>query len=87
MCENTKASDHARWRNWTFNISVGVLQGDILAPYLFVIVLDYTLREAIKVREEELGFQLAKRQSKEIGPEVLTYLDFTWWPRPSCQRK
>ena len=47
-----------------FNISAGVLQGDTLAPYLFVIGLDYALRQAIDGREEELGFQLVKRQSR-----------------------
>ena len=62
--------------NEPFNISTGVLQGNTLAPYLFVIVLDYTLREAIKNRKEELGFQLVKRQSRQIRPEVLTDLDF-----------
>ena len=30
-----------------FEILAGVLQGDTLAPKLFVIVLDYALREAI----------------------------------------
>ena len=59
-----------------FNILAGVLQGDILVPYLFVIALDYALREANDGREEELGFQLDKRQSRRIGPEVLTDLDF-----------
>ena len=54
-----------------FNISAGVLQGDTLAPYLSVIVLNYVLREAIGGREEELGFQLHNRQSRVIGPEVL----------------
>ncbi len=32
--------------------------GDTLAPYIFVIMLDYALRQAINGREEELGFQL-----------------------------
>ena len=41
-----------------------------------MIVLDYALREAINGREEEPGFQLVKRQSRRIGPEVLTDLDF-----------
>ena len=39
-----------------FQIYSGVLQGDTLAPYLFVTVLDYTLRQAIQGREEDLGF-------------------------------
>ena len=60
----------------TFDIVAGVLQGDILAPNLFVVVLDYALRKAISGREEELGFQLVRRQSRRIGPVVLTDLDF-----------
>ncbi|CAH1268778.1 Hypp3984 [Branchiostoma lanceolatum] len=55
-----------------FEIQTGVLQGDTLAPYLFVIVLDYTIRVAIEGMEEELGFQLVRR----IGPRTVTYLDF-----------
>ena len=30
-----------------FNIVAGVLQGDTLAPYLFIICLDYVLRTSI----------------------------------------
>ena len=59
-----------------FQIHSGVLQGDTLAPYLFVIVLDYALRQAINGREEELGFQLYRRQSRRIGPKIVTDLDF-----------
>ena len=59
-----------------FEILAGVLQGDTLAPYLFVIVLDYSLREAISGKEEELGFQLTKRQSRRKGPDIVTDLDF-----------
>ena len=31
-----------------FEILAGVLQGDTLAPYLFIIVMDYCMRIAIK---------------------------------------
>ena len=34
-----------------FNIVVGVLQGDTLAPYLFIICLDYVLRMSIDIRK------------------------------------
>ena len=34
----------------SFSILSGVLQGDNLAPYLFIIVLDYALRRAIHGR-------------------------------------
>ena len=59
-----------------FDILAGVLQGDTLAPYLFVVVLDYALRMAIEGKEEELGFHLLKRRSRRIGPETITDLDF-----------
>ena len=40
-----------------FDIVAGVLQGDTLAPYLFIICLDYVLRTSIdKIREN--GFEL-----------------------------
>lgn len=42
-----------------FEITAGVLQGDMLAPFLFVILLDYALRRPIIGREEELGLTLA----------------------------
>ena len=44
-----------------FNIVAGVLQGDMLAPYLFIICLDYVLRTSIdKIREN--GFELTKKR-------------------------
>ena len=37
-----------------FDIVAGVLQGDMLPPYLFIICLDYVLRTSIdKIREAE----------------------------------
>ena len=59
-----------------FDIVKGVLQGDTLSPYLFVIILDYALRKAIKGREEELGFTIVPRRSRRVHPIVLTDLDF-----------
>ena len=46
-----------------FDIVAGVLQGDTLAPYLFIICLDYVLRTSIdKIKEN--GFQLTKKRSR-----------------------
>jgi hypothetical protein len=59
-----------------FQIHSGVLQGDTLAPYIFVIMLNYALRQAINGREDELGFQMHQRQSRRKGPVVVTDLDF-----------
>ena len=59
-----------------FNLFVGVLQDETLVPYLFIIVLDYVMRQATEGKEEELGLTLKKRQSRRIGAQSLTYLDF-----------
>ena len=60
----------------TFDIVAGVLQGDTLAPYLFIIALDYALRQAIDGREEELGFTIIPRKSRRVPAVVATDLDF-----------
>ena len=59
-----------------FDISAGVLQGDTLAPFLFIVALDYALRCAVDGREEELGFILVPRRSRRAHPVVVTDLDF-----------
>ena len=39
-----------------FDITTGVLQGDTLAPFLFIIVLDYAMKKVMADgKEEELG--------------------------------
>ena len=45
-----------------FDIIAGVLQGDTLAPYLFIIVLDYVLRNLDQ--NKNLGFTLRKQLSR-----------------------
>ena len=45
------------------NITAGVLQGDTLAPYLFIICLDYLLRTPIDLMKEN-SFKLAKEGSR-----------------------
>ena len=37
-----------------FEITAGVLQGDTLAPFLFIIVLDCAMRKAMDGNEEDL---------------------------------
>ena len=59
-----------------FDIYGGVLQGDTLAPNLLITVLDYCLRSAINGREEHLGFTINPRQSRRVGPLMVTDLDF-----------
>ena len=58
-----------------FDIVAGVLQGDTLAPYLFIICLDYVLRTSIdKIREN--GFELTKRRSKKYPAKTITDADY-----------
>ncbi|KAJ8346398.1 hypothetical protein SKAU_G00277990 [Synaphobranchus kaupii] len=59
-----------------FDILAGVLQGDTLAPFLFIIVLDYALRQAIEGREKDLGFTITPRRSGRFPAIVLTDLDY-----------
>ena len=59
-----------------FDLVAGVLQGDTLSPYLFIIVLDYAIRKAINGHEEELGFTIVLRRSLRLHPNVLADLYF-----------
>ena len=59
-----------------FDIIMGVLQGDTLAPFLFVIVLDYAMRKAIEGKEESYGFTIEARKSRRIPARTVTDLDF-----------
>ena len=45
------------------DILAGILQGDTLAPYLFIICLDYILRSSIDLTKEN-GFKLAKERRR-----------------------
>ena len=48
-----------------FNIVPGVLQGDTLAPYLFIICLNYVLRTFIGEMKDN-GFKLTKGRKQKI---------------------
>ena len=53
------------------NIVAGVLQGDTLAPYLFIICLDYVLRTSIDNIKEN-GFELTKKRSRKYPAKTIT---------------
>ena len=58
-----------------FDIVAGVLQGVTLAPYLFIICLDYVLRTSIdKIREN--GFELTKKRSRRYPAKTITDADY-----------
>ena len=53
----------------------GVLQKDTLAPYLFIICLDYGLRTSIdKIKEN--GFKLTKERSRKYPAKTITDADY-----------
>ena len=55
-----------------FDMVAGVLQGDTLAPYLFIICLDYMLRTSVdKIKEN--GFKLTKERSRSDPTKTITY--------------
>ena len=53
-----------------FDIVAGVLQGDTLAPYLFIICLDYVLRTSID------KIELTKKRSRRYPAKTITDADY-----------
>ena len=47
-----------------FEILAGVLQGDTPAPYIFTIMIDYAMRQAIANDALELGSKLDSKRSR-----------------------
>ena len=57
-----------------FDIVAGVLQGDALALYLFIICLDYVFRTSIDKMKEN-GFKLTKERSRRYSAQTITEAD------------
>ena len=53
-----------------FNIIAVELRGDTLAPYLFIICLEYVLRKSIDLMKEN-GFKLAKEEAEDTPHKQL----------------
>ena len=58
-----------------FDIVVGVLQGNILAPCLFIICLHYVLRTSIE-KIKENGFELTKKWGRGYPAKTITDVDY-----------
>ena len=54
-----------------FDIVAGVLHGDTLAQYLFIICLDYVLRTSIDLMKEN-GFKLTKERNRGYAVQTMT---------------
>ena len=75
LYRNTKGKVHSTDGDTEyFDIVAGVLQGDTLAPHLFIICLEYVLRMSIdKIREN--GFELTKKRSRRYPTKTITDAD------------
>ena len=58
-----------------FDINAGVLQGDTLAPFLFVLCLDYVLRNSVD-KINQYGFTLKKAASRRHPAVKITDADY-----------
>ena len=58
-----------------FDIEAGVLQGDTLVPYLFIICLDYMLRTSTDKRKDN-GFMLTYESSRRYPAKTITNEDY-----------
>ena len=84
LYRNTKVKVRSHgWRHKILWHCSRILQGDTLAPYLFIICLDYVLRTSIdKIKEN--GFELTKKRSRMYLATTMTYADdsdtgkYTW---------
>ena len=57
-----------------FDIVAGVQQGDTLAPYLFIICVDYVPTTSID-KTKENGFKLTKKTSRRYLAKIITDAD------------
>ena len=75
LYENSKVKVRSPDRDTDYdNIVAGVLQGDTLAPYLFIICQDYVLRTSIDIMEDN-GFKLAKERSRRYPEQTIMDAD------------
>lgn len=58
-----------------FDIVAGVLQGDTLAPYIFIICLDYVLQMSAD-KMHHLGLTLTKRTSRRNAAKTIVDVDY-----------
>ena len=56
-----------------FDVSAGVLQGDVLALFLFVILVDYLMTNPTSGNDS--GFVTHSRRSRRHPPQVINDLD------------
>ena len=77
LYKNTKVKVHSPDGDTDyFDIIASVLQGDTLAPYLFIICQDYILRTSVDLMKEK-NFELAKERSRRYPAQTIMDADYT----------
>ena len=77
LYRNTKVKVHSLDGDTDyFDIVVGVLQGDTLALYLFIICLDYMRTSIDKIKEN--SFKQTKERSRRYPTKTITDADYTY---------
>ena len=79
LYKNTKAIVCSPDGDTDFNIVTGILEGHTLAPYMFMICLDYILQMLIDLIKEN-GFTLKITRSRWYPTETMTSADFANMP-------
>ena len=75
LYKNTKVKVHSPDGDTDyFDIEAGVLQKDSLAPYLFIVCLDYVLRTSIDKMKDN-SFNLAKERSRRYLAQIISDAD------------
>ena len=75
--KNTKVKVHSPDEDIDyFNTVAGVLQGETLAPYLFIFCLDNVLRMSIDLMKEN-SFKLTKERNKRDLAQTIANMDYT----------
>ena len=76
LYRNTKVKERSPDGDTDYlDIVTSVLQGDTLAPYIFIICLDYALRTSIDNIKEK-GFELTKKRSRRYPAKIITDADY-----------
>ena len=76
LYKDTKVKVRSRDRDTDyFNIVAGVLQGDTLAPYLFIICLNYVLWTSIDKMKENV-FKLTKERNRRYPAQTITNANY-----------
>ena len=73
---NTKVKVHTQDGDTDFfNIIVGVLQGDTVVQYMFIIRIDSVLKTSINLKKEN-GFTLKRASSRRYAKKTITDADY-----------